>query len=113
MEGGLQTKENHKLPPLHQSSQGRLPTQHRLDTLIKDISNKGDPNKVFLKKNTKREKEITGQSSKILLKSVSSVNRLTVRKKGEGRDQSDLNKYQPLASKTVSSGALMLENGDC
>lgn len=112
MEGGLQLTENHKLPPLRQTSQGLLPTQHRLDTLIRDISNKPDPNKVFSKKNIKREKEGSTQNSKILLKSVGSVNRLLAKGKAEGWDQRDLNKYQPLISKTVPSGVHTQGNED-
>lgn len=112
MEVGAQVNETSKLPPLRQTSHGLLPSQHRLDTLIRDISNKPVSNIAFSKKINNKDKELTGQSNKILLKSVSSVNRLIGKVKPEGRDHSDLNKYQPLALKTFSSSAFKVESID-
>lgn len=83
MEASIVNNSSTKLPPLKHPSQGHLPTQHKLDALIKDISNKQSGTSHLELKISAKEKEKTVQSSKILLKSVNNLTRRTIKVRGE------------------------------
>jgi hypothetical protein len=104
MEATVASNSSTKLPPLKHLSQAAIPTQHKLDALIKDISNKQQGTNHLEQKISKKEREFTSQSSKILLKSVNNLSRGNVKVKGENNQTANLNKFVPLASKTSVFG---------
>lgn len=100
MEATIASNSSTKLPPLKHLSQAILPTQHKLDALIKDISNKQSGTNHVEQKNSMNEREKTTQNSKILLKSVNNLSRRTLKVRAENHETANLNKFVPLASKT-------------
>jgi len=93
-----ENRNNEKLPIIRQASQQRLQTQTKLDHLLSEISNKNN-NADHLKTHLMgREEEINQKNQRVLLRNVSSLNKINLRPKGKGNELTKISKKVELES---------------
>ena len=87
-----ENRNSEKLPLIRQASQQKLQTQTKLDRLLSEISNKNN-NADHLKTHLLgREQEINDYNQRVLLKNVSTLNKINFRPKGEGNELTKISK---------------------